>query len=282
VTITRERRRFRWSFKELLPSWLRDAQGEAIWYSIGSIIDGALDRAYRSLLVRMPTFAPPDAYPYFEQDRKIRRGISETAAGYSMRLIGWLDAARVRGNAFALLRQVRAYMGGNGIRVRTVDVSGNWYTIDRDGTESYLLAQDNWTWDGVPSPPNWGRFFIIIYPRLTNGSFEPWGLPPPLDGELSFDGSWAWGSDANPEDVETLRKIIEDEKPAGTRAEWIIYYFFDDDGVDPDAFDPAAPDPDGTWHQWGAGEPYDLNRTIEAAYIKAGQTVTPFGKMEPS
>lgn len=284
MTITRQRRRFRWSFKTLLPSWLRDEQGEAIWYSLGWVLDGAMDRVYRSLLARWPSFAPPDAYPYFEQDRKIRRGINETPASYIARLHGWLDAARVRGNMFALLTQVRSYMGGDGIRVRSVDASGNWYTIDRDGTWSYLLAQRNWQWDGVANPPNWGRFWIIVYPRWLPepAVFEPWGLPPPLDGELFFDGSWVWGTDADPEEVETLRKIIEDEKPAGTRQEWIVYYFFNDDGVDPDAFNPLGPAPDGTWYQWGIGEPYDLNRTIEAAYIKAGPVVTPYGKMEPA
>lgn len=285
MTVTRERRRFRWSFKSLLPSWLREGEGEALWYSIGWILDAGMDRMYRGLLARFPTFAPPDAYPYFEQDRKIRRGIDEPAEGYIARLHRWLDAARIRGNAFAMLEQIRSYMGGDGIRVRSVDASGNWYTIDRDGSYSYLLAQGNWQWDGVPNPPNWARFWIIIYPRKvvlpdTTVVYEPWDLPPRLDGDLYFDGSWAWGSDGNPEDIETLRKIVEDEKPAGTRQEWIVYYYFDD--ADPDAFDPLGPAPDGTWHQWGIGEPYDLNRAIEAAYIKAGAVVTPYGKMEPA
>jgi hypothetical protein len=274
-------RRFRTSFKLRLPSWLREGQGEALWYSIGVIIDGAIQRVLDGHRVRLPGLAPLDSYPFFEQDRKIRRGINEERGtsdprtGYVGRLIGWLDAARVRGGAFARLDQVREYMGGEGIRVRAVDASGNWYTIDRDGTKSYQLATGNWHWDNVPNPPNWARSWTIIYPRLTaSGAFEPWDRPPPFDGGLFLDGSRMWGSTAEPEEVATLLKIVADETPAGRRAEWVIYYYFDDDGADPDAFDPDSPAPDGTWWSIGSGEPWDLNRTIEAAYIKAGPIVT--------
>jgi hypothetical protein len=280
---TRPRRRFRWSFKELLPAWLSEGEGEAAWYSIGWLIDARLHDYYWSLLSRMPSFAPLDAFPFFERDRKIRRSIpfrrdptSQAARqGYIGRLLGWLDAARVRGGAFALLKQVRAYMGGDGIRVRMVDASGNWHTIDRDGSQSYSLNTGNWQWDQVPNPPHWARFWIIIYPRRGLLGYEPWDLPPPLDGGLFFDGSWVWGSDAPPEEVEGLIKVIADETPAGRRAEWVIYYYFDDAGPDPDAFDPANPAPDGTWWSYGTGEPFDQNRDINAAYIKAGPIVTP-------
>jgi len=282
---TRERRRFRWSFKELLPSWLSKGEGEAAWYAIGWLIDERLHYYYWSLLSRYPSFAPVDAFPSFERDRRIRRSIpfrrnpsSRTARqGYVDRLIGWLGAARVRGGAFAMLEQVRAYMGGDGILVRFVDASGNWYTIGRDGTKTYQLGTGNWYWDGVPNPPNWARFWIIIYPRYLDeeARYEPWDQPPPLDGSLKFDGSWVWGTNAPPEEVDVLRKIVEDEKPAGMRQEWIVYYFFD--SSTPDAFDPANPAPDGTWWSWGAGEPWDLNRAANAAYIKAGPIVTPYG-----
>jgi hypothetical protein len=284
-TPTRQRRRFRWSFKELLASWLSEGEGEAAWYSIGWLIDARLHDYYWALLSRMPSFAPLDAFPLFEQDRKLRRSIafrrdpsSKTARqGYIDRLLSWLDAARVRGGAFACLEQVRAYMGGEGIRVRWVDASGNWYTIDRDGTWYYQLNTGNWQWDQVPNPPHWARFWIIIYPRYLpeEGRFEPWDKPPPLDGGLYFDGSWAWGSDASPEEVDNLLKVIEGEKPAGRRQEWAMYYYYDDDGPDPDAFDPDSPAPDGTWWSYGTGEPFDQNRDIDAAYFKAGPIVTP-------
>lgn len=281
-------RRFRTSFKLLLPSWLRDGQGEPLWYSIGVIIDKAAQRMLDAHRARLPGWAPLDAYPYLQQDRKIRRGISEARGtskprtGYVGRLIGWLDAAQVRGGSFAMLQQVRAYMGGDGIRVRLVDSSGNWYTIDRDGTKSYQLATGNWQWDTIPPVENWSRFWIIIYPRLTvSGAFEPWDKPPPFDGSRYFDGSYLWGSTADPEDAEGLIKLIEEEKAAGRRQEWVIYYFFDDDGPEPDAFDPDNPAPDGTWWAYGSGDPHDLNRAIDAAYLKAGPVVTPDGGMIP-
>jgi hypothetical protein len=276
-------RRFRTGFKLRLPSWLRNGQGQQLWYSLGSVIDAAAQRMLDAYRARLPGWAPLDAYPYLQQDRRIRRGINEPRGtskprtGYIGRVIGWLDAALVRGNAFACLEQVRSYMGGDGIRVRWVDASGNWYTIDRDGTKSYKLDTGNWHWDQVPNPPHWSRFWIIIYPRYLEESdtFEPWDKPPPLDGGLYFDGSWVWGTDADPEAVDGLRKLVEEEKPAGRRQEYLIYYFYNDDGPDPDAFDPDNPAPDGTWWSWGTGEPFDQNRDPDAAYIKAGPIVTP-------
>jgi hypothetical protein len=289
---SRERRRFRWSFKQLLPSWLREGEGEAIWYSIGWIVDGALWRYYWALLSRFPSFAPIDSFPFFEQDRKIHRSVGllrdpldpAARASYVTRLHGWLDAARVRGGAFAALTQIREFLGGDGIRIRWVDANGNWYTIDRDGSKSYKLGTGNWQWDTVPNPPNWARFWIIIYPRYDaeSATFSPWDQPPPFDGSWFFDGSFVWGSTATPEEMKKLLTIVEDEKPSGTRQEWIVYYYHDDAGPEPDAFDPDSPAPDGTWWAWGSGDPRDLNRAIEAAYIKAGPVVTPDGAMEPS
>jgi hypothetical protein len=86
-----------------------------------------------------------------------------------------------------------------------------------------------------------------------------------------------WGSTASPDEVDGLLRVIEDEKPAGRRQEWAIYYYYVDGGPDPDAFDPASPAADGTWWSVAAGEPYDLNREIDAAYLKAGPIITPYG-----
>ena len=79
-----------------------------------------------------------------------------TDAAFAARLKAWLTGPRVRGGAFAMLRQVRAYCGG--CEVRTVDNSSNWHVIDADGVESYEIgAAPAWNWDGDTA--SWARFW---------------------------------------------------------------------------------------------------------------------------
>jgi hypothetical protein len=276
------------SFRRRLPEWITNPKGDgsAVWFAISVLLDGYAQRAYEGIYAKYPTYAPADALSYIGADRRIIRGVGESRDGYVARLLGWLSqfSHLTRGSPFALLEQVRAYCGGDGIRVRLVDRRGNWYTIDRDGTMSYLLNQQNWLWDPIPPSPDWARQWLIIYPAYDEESatYKPWDKALPLDGSWSLDGSVSLGTDADPGDLTTLRQIVEDWTGGGKRLEWIIYYFHDDAGPDPDAFDPANPAPDGTWWAWGSGEPYEPNRDLDAVYMKGGKTVTPYGAMLPS
>lgn len=272
------------SFRGRLPEWITNDKGDgpAVWTAISLLLDGYAQRAYEGIYARYPTHAPADALGYIGADRRIIRGIGETREGYVARLLGWLSqfSHLTRGSPFALLEQVRAYCGGDGIRVRLVDRRGNWYTIDRDGTKSYLLDQGNWLWDPIPASPDWARQWLIIYPSYNDETavYKPWGKAAKLDGSWKLDGSHVLGTDAQPEEIKTLREIVEDWKGAGKRVEWIIYSFADD------AFDPAAPEvDDGEWYLWGTPTPDMVakRRPPDAIYIKGGQTVTPYGQMKP-
>lgn len=255
-------RAFRRIFKKLLPSWLADDEGELVNYSLGLLLDAFAERARQGLLARFPSYAPADAYPYLGRDRKIVRGIGEPAESYVPRLLGWLDEHRVRGNPWALCRQLRAYCN-NAVRVRTVDANGNWFAVERDGTETYSLFQENWNWDGVPASPHWSRFWVIIYPTDDG---QPWA---PIDGTIAGEHPGqitrpgeTIGTTATPEQVAAVRAIIRDWQPDGTRCEWVIVAF------DDLSFDPSAPEPDGTWGTWGkyVGGSYVPARLATARY----------------
>jgi hypothetical protein len=235
---------FRKAFYKLMPSWLSSGEGELVNFSLWLIVDAFLERARQGVLSRFPEYAPHDALAHMSMDRKIVRGIEETDEAFAERLIRWLDDHKVRGNPFALMEQLRAYCGGN-IMIRTVDARGNWYTIAANGTRTVVGDAGNWNWDDLDSS-HWARFWVIIYP--IDG--VPWSISPAWgDSDLFTSGNWGQpgatiGTTATSDQVASVRGIIRDWKPAGTKCEWIIIAF------DPTSFNPSSPEPDGKWGQW--------------------------------
>lgn len=245
--------RFRWAYERLLPSWLTSGDGGKVLYSLGAAKDAFCDRVYYSLLARFPQHAPADSLAYHSRDRKIVRGINETAESFSARLVRWLDDHYTRGNPYALMQQLQAYCNA-AVRIRTVDRRGNWYTLDSDGTKHVTLAAGNWDWDDG-GLDRWARFWVIIYP--TSGGL-PWSASVP--------GAWpsggTIGTSATLDEVASVRGIIRDWKPAGTKCEWVIIAY------DAASFDPTAPEPDGTWQYYGTNNAghYELARLTTARY----------------
>lgn len=241
--------RFRRLFPKLLPSWLSDGDGERVAYSLGLMMDTFLERLHQGLYARFPEYSPPTALSAIGRDRRIVRGLNESNAAYSARLLRWLDDHRVRGNPYALMDQLAAYMQAS-VVIRTVDRIGNWYTRAADGTRSVSLIQSNWDWDGVAANPYWARFWVIIF--IDTG--EPWtphadliGDPGLWSGAIGSAG-FTIGSTATPDEVAAVRSIVAGWKPAGTTCEWIIL------SDDPTEFDPATagqplPNP-GLWGRW--------------------------------
>lgn len=249
--------RFRFAFKKLMPSWLTEGEGELIGYSSRIVMDADAQRAKEGAKARFPEHAPDDALKYIARDRKIVRGIDESAAAYAARVITWLDDHRVRGTPFKLCAMLAAYCNA-AVRVRTVDQRGNWFTRDRDGTESFTLDTGNWNWDTTYTDAAWGRFWVIIYPTSDG---EPWSSAPRWgDVGAVYGPDRTWGTTATPGQVAAVRQLVREWKPAGTRCETIIIAF------DDASFDPTAPEPDGDWLHWGVGVPSIKNRLDTARY----------------
>lgn len=235
--------RFRRLRKFLAPSWLTDEEGEKVGYSLDLVLDGSVERLRQGLYATLPQnnpsgtrTAPTDALEEMGRDRRVLRGIDESNESYAARLVKWLDDRRRAGNPFMLMQKLAEYTGA-GPAFRTVDARGNWYSRAADGTESVLLKEENWDWDGTPLGERWARFWIIIYPNGLWGPREDWGA----------DGVWGedvWGATITREQVESLRFLTRDWKLAGTRCVNIILAF------DASSFDPLAPEPDGLWGRW--------------------------------
>lgn len=223
-------------FQKITPSWLNDGDGGKVLASLALIKDDFVARVKLGLLTRFPSYAVDDvALGAIGRDRKILRGINEPAASYSARLVPFLDDHIRRGNPFALLKQVQAYLQAPCV-VRTVDRRGNWFTRDAAGNESTNINTGNWDWDGVPASPRWARFWLIIYPV---GGTNPWA-PQGSGG----DPDETIGTTATADQIAGLRSIVREWKPAGTSCEWIIIAF------DSASFSPSAPEPDGNWGAW--------------------------------
>lgn len=233
--------------KRLGPRWLvgHDGDdGELLGYVLDVIKDAFLQRIGLGLMARFPQngpngeTAPPDALALLGRDRRVIRGLFESDASYAARLLKWLDDRRTCGNPFTLMRKLSEYLGPLP-SYRTVDARGNWYSRAADGTESALLKQENWNWSGEAIGQSWSRFWVIIYPNgLWSDYPYAWGENGPGWGDGNPE---TIGSTATQEHVSTVRSIVADWMPAGTRCVNIIVAF------DPDSFDPSAPEPDGLW-----------------------------------
>jgi hypothetical protein len=232
------------------PPWLVvNGDSAAVGYVLDALKDAFVDRLEKGLLARFPQQGPDgspaadDALAAMGRDRRIKRGIFDTSAAYALRLLRWLDDWKVAGNPYALMQQLAAYLGPS-VSLRTVDARGNWYSRAADGTLSVNRQQGNWDWSGQNAydVARWSRFWVIIYP---NGLWQPgpkwgdagakWGTP-----------GRTWGSTATSEQVASVRSLVADWKPAGTRCVNIIVAF------DNTSFDPTQPRdgtglPNGLW-----------------------------------
>jgi hypothetical protein len=235
--------RFRYLYQVALPRWFWATEaGEKVVYSLGVLLDMWSERLRQGVLARMPTRATETALPYLSRDRKIIRGVNESAATFAARLPAWLDTHRTRGNPFAMLDQVAAFIGPTVGVLRIVDRRGNWFSRAADGTRSYLLNQGNWDWDGAAASPRWARFWLIIEDVWTNTA-GTWG-----DGAVWGDDGDSWGGGVTTAEVQGIRSIVREWKPAGRLCEWIIVA---SDPADFAPADPAQPAPDpGTWGNW--------------------------------
>jgi hypothetical protein len=143
--------KWRHSFYKLVPSWLSTGDGEKVLFSLGMIADAIIEHGRRSLVARFPTYVGATGLKMLGEERGILQGRGEAKAGFARRLREWrgLRGHLVRGNAYAMLRQIWQYF--DGIKCQELDTGGNVYTIDVDGTESATHG-GLWNWD-VPTVP---------------------------------------------------------------------------------------------------------------------------------
>lgn len=214
---------FRDLLAQIAPPWLSRKWGERFLYAHGLIIDGLVEHALQAMKARFPDKGPDEALSVIGRDRRIRRGFSESADSYRVRLKRWLDDWRRAGSPFAILSQIRAYLTGYDVRIRYVNDRGTWITLDPDGTFHVRKLFGNWDWDGQFPATAKTRFWIIIYP-LASGL---WTQSPTLGTPHVLLRDTTVGSNATVSQVSSIRSIISEWKAAGSRCPYIIIAFDD-------------------------------------------------------
>lgn len=245
---------FRRVFKALGPGWLTSGDGEKVLYSVGVMLDATLERARQALVSRFPEYAETeDALGYLGRDRLIIRGRNESAASYAKRLVEWRYPLghRVRGNAYAMLRQIRAYFLDRTTQF-TIDRRGTWHTIDADGNETRQTESGTWNWDAEPSS-SWARFWLGVYgapigwsaeSEYVIGDAELWG------GVISDTSEYAigFGETVTQSELQAVRAIARDWKMAGSSAESLLVVL-DDSLSASDVVAASSTD----WSDWDGG-----------------------------
>lgn len=242
--------------------------GASVLYTMAAVLDVMVEVQTQGLYAAMPGLGTPTALPYVGFNRGITRGFAETDAGYSARLIQWLDLWRFAGRPAGMLLAVLGCFSPVSLTVRTVDNQGNWYWYNAGanpfppGTSvpaapNFLLSQGNWNWDG--NTVEWFRYWVIVYVGPLGwsvGSAGPkWG-----DGGRWGDPGRLWGiSGATYGQIQTLRALVRSWKAAHVYVPNIILT------ANTARFDPThaaggGVNPDGSW-----GNP--ANRFTDCIYL---------------
>lgn len=225
------------------PRWFRNRVGKSVAYRIlatfAAMFDALTEWALQGAQARLPGVGTPTALGAIGKDRGYRRGFAQDNAIFAGRLPGWIEASKRIGHPFQILRELRGYLAPYSMRVRHVDNSGNWHTIEADGTETMLQVSGSWNWDNASA---WWRGWVILYPPA-----ELWPVWEAWDGS-QWGGNYAddgetLGQDAPFAVAEDIREIVRHFKAQNVHVVNIIIAYVDSD------FDPLNPTslPDGTW-----------------------------------
>lgn len=197
-----------WSL-ELSPTALRGDRARSLFGGVYALLTDLLAESTRQAVNASKFFSdtfPEDALPRLGNERMMVRYFNEATENYKTRLHGAWDAWQEAGTPIGVEKQLLQF-----------GVTGEVY-------ENY-----EWDWDSMPD--NWSRFWVVITVHPWT-STQTWG-----DGSTWGDGH-AWGSDASVEEVEGIKRLVNDWKRGDTICVHIIIVL--DAGV-------WTPTPTGDW-----------------------------------
>lgn len=149
-------------FEAVLPPWLLRTEGLKLIGGIADVIDDHRDRYVAGVKLRFPGLYTLEGIDKHGRDRRLRRGPNETADAFATRLLRWWEDHQTRGNAYALLKQMFAYLSGSVIApFDVVSYIGVRHEIDIIGT----VTRDKITW-GTDGSGEWARIWVIIYYKI--------------------------------------------------------------------------------------------------------------------
>lgn len=238
-------RKFRNTWRWLVPGWLQSGQGEMVLFVQGLLKDAFAERMHQSARLHAPSLCASDALDLHGQSRALPRGVVEPEANYRMRLAAWRypEGHRTRGTAGAMLVQFQLALRGTH---HVVIDARNKRTIAGSGA----TLPDTWTWDAEPDS-QWGRYWLVCrsvgapWGALTDpASVAAWGDP---EAVLA-------GSGITFGELDAVIKIASNRRlgwtPAGVRGVNLVIYF---DGQ-------GFPEPTGDWDSWA-------NRSTDYRYV---------------
>ncbi len=241
--------RLRDAINLVVPWWLSDRleAGKTVGYSflwgVVSVLDIILEGHLQGLFARYPGKGTPDALPLIGRSRGILRGQNDTDEEYAEKLRGWLDRWIAAGSQLAIAREFHDYLEDHP-RVRVINRSGHWVTLNADGTEEVNDA--TWDWDSVSNPERvnyWSELWVIVYTSNIPDAGE-WG-----DGRNWGGRDSGLGHVVKRVDRDALRNLAGTWKSAHSLVRAVIFT------TDDTLFDPDSPStcPDGTWGVWSSG-----------------------------
>jgi hypothetical protein len=272
---------WRSALRGLLPRWLlgkhtvdNDDPNAGFWgtrlhYGIGVVQDDIGTAFHLGLQSSFPGLGDETALALTGQARGILRGPSESSAAYASRLRFWRQSRRRKGNAFALMEQLQAYLQPFNVTIRIQYDNGVRYQLapggylvgpqGYQGTSFATFSTVAWNWDGATVPT---RFWVILEGELgavpmfsSDGTWATSGLwndrntddgtydGTNLDSLAGSDTTPTYGSTASYSVVQGLLALIEEWTPPHAQFVCAIYAF---DGT---TFGDLSPD--GTWANAG-------------------------------
>jgi len=265
------------ALKSIVPIWLANrAQknvGFRVLYVAALLCDVLWSYAVAGIYTWFPGYAIGATNLSVDQEsglemtgrsRGYPRGIGEASTTYAARMRVWLDDWKDAAATVIVLKMIRGFLGGTP-RLRMIDRSGNWTTLETNGTITRTVAA--WNWDGVSNPERagmWSDVWIVVYP-------DQFGQRPGTLGGLTGDDGLGLGMLIRHADADTLRGILQLWKGAHTFLRAVIFT------TDATLFDPSNPStcPDGKWGQWS-----NVNAGNDSR-VASGRNITTCRYLEP-
>lgn len=162
--MTAERLLFSSAVLRVSPPWLQRLVGAPVMQGLADPLDTLVERSVAAVKARFPNANDEDALARIGRERRIRQGLSESAATYITRILPWWDVHRVRGNAYALLGQLDAYFQSwLNVQMDVVSNLGNRHSVDDAAAlADSVITHDDITWGGDESG-KWARFWVFFY-----------------------------------------------------------------------------------------------------------------------
>lgn len=192
-------RTFRDVIWALSPPWLKRGLAQRILYSIAVQLDAGGDALNAGVKIRYPGVYSDESLSLIGRERRIRRGLNEAPVNYATRLTQWLVDHRVRGGAYAMLKQLFVHYYPNNFDIALWYPSGAQYYMNAGGditrvTPPFELVTPQWAnWsllyfsdaftaadetDLVLIPRDWNAAHCLGQIIVMPTSAELWNYPP--------------------------------------------------------------------------------------------------------